>query len=591
MDVKTLRAMSVADAADLAFGGQDVAVDYVDGYFTAKVSPMEADRMRLVLGARYHRNDDLWLMPGTRSQAAALSGVFEGRLAPTDAARERVYFLFRPTQDAYMMEESAPHLFDFQKDGVRFLRVAGSGLLGDEMGTGKTLQAIDWMRLTEATEPIGVHLVVCPNSMKFKWVAEIEKWWPAAEAIAVDGSAAQRRKQIEHGRRDEADYWPVVYVINYESLRAHTKLAPWGGEALTAEQKEPGLLNQFQWTTVVVDEAHKIKDPKAQQTMAVKQMGLQAEYRLAMTGTPLLNNPDDIWSIMNFVQPDEWGARNVFRNRYCRMASAWHGGFENHGLKPETLEEFDRFFQPRFLRRTKTEVLPDLPEKLDIDYRLLPMGTKQAKLYNQLVKDMMAMAGDELLIAENPLSLTIRLRQAACAHLQVEDGEVVALETPSNKLDAIHDILAESPGDPLVIYAESRKFIELLARELMDDYRIGMVTGAQNASTRDRAVQQFQDGKLDIILGTLGAGAEGLTLTHANRIIIAQQSWSHATNAQAIDRVHRIGQTRGVHPIVLLSKGTIDEATAVVDRTKEIRLQELVRDPSWLRAAAKGEIN
>lgn len=99
----------------------------------------------------------------------------------------------------------------------------------------------------------------------------------------------------------------------------------------------------------------------------------------------------------------------------------------------------------------------------------------------------------------------------------------------------------------------------------------------------------FQDGQLDVLLGTLGAGAEGLTLTRANRIVLAQQSWSHGTNAQAIDRVHRIGQTRGVHPIVLVSAGTIDQAVALVDLNKEARLQDLVRDPGWMRSALRGE--
>lgn len=119
---------------------------------------------------------------------------------------------------------------------------------------------------------------------------------------------------------------------------------------------------------------------------------------------------------------------------------------------------------------------------------------------------------------------------------------------------------------------------------------MGLVTGKQGAAIREKNVAAFQSGQLDIILGTLGAGAEGLTLTRASTIVLAQQSWAHATNAQAIDRVHRIGQTRGVQPIVLVTKGTIDEATALVDREKEGRLQELVRDPKWLKAAARGEI-
>lgn len=586
MDTKQLRAMVVADQADIAFQGRPVEVDLVEDKFVVKVDPMEADRCRLILGARYHRASDQWIMPATRSQAAGLSGVFGGRLAPTSAAKYHVDELFRGNYRTTWSGFNSD-LFDFQEAGVSYLLNAGSALLGDEMGTGKTIQAIEWMKHCSGFQGEEIaHLVVAPNSMKFKWASEIEKWWPEATPVVIDGSAAKRRKQIEGGVQADLP----VFVINYESLRAHTKLAPWGGKALTDKQKQPGELNDISWRCVVVDEAHKIKDPKAQQTMAVKQMGLQARFRLAMTGTPLLNTPDDIWSIMNFVAPDEWGSRNVFRNRYCRMSNAWHGGLDNQGLKPETLEEFDQFFQPRFLRRTKREVLPELPEKFDIDYRVLPMGTKQAQLYKALADDMMAMTGDDLLIAENPLSLLIRLRQAACGHLVSEDGEVIEIEPPSNKLDAIQDLLAEAPGDPLVIYAESRKFIEMLERQLEGSHRVGLVTGKQSAYQRERAVEQFQKGKLDVILGTLGAGAEGLTLTRANRIVIAQQSWSHGVNAQAIDRVHRIGQTRGVQPIVLVSKGTVDEAVALMDLTKETRMQELCRDPEWMAKAVKGEL-
>lgn len=584
MDTKTLRDLAVGDAAEISFGGQAVRVDLRGSDFVVKVSPMETERVRLVPGAKYRRHDDEWTMPATRAQAAALSGVFEGRLDPSDEVRHHVNILFAPPHSRGLA--FSEHLFPFQRDGVEFCVNAGSALLGDQMGTGKTIQAIEWMR-QYAGHWGSSHLVVCPNSMKFHWASEIEKWWPQATVIPVDGSAVKRRKLIAAGR--EAQF--PVFVVNFESLRSHTRLAPWGGRALTEAQATPKEFNDFDWRCVVVDEAHKIKDPKAQQTMAVKQMGLQAEHRLAMTGTPLLNNPDDIWSIMSFVAPNEWGARNQFRNRYCIMQNAWHGGFENKGLRPELIPEFDSFFQPRFIRRTKTEVLPDLPEKMEIDYRVLPMSPKQTKAYKALTDDMMAVIDGELLVAENPLSLTIRLRQIACALPVVEGGQVVELATPSNKLDAIMDILAESPGEPLVVYAESRKFIELLHRELeKKGYRCGLVTGAQGAAIREQHVANFQAGKLDVMLGTLGAGAEGITLTAASTIVLAQQSWAHATNAQAIDRIHRIGQTRGVHPIVLISEGTIDHAVALMDKTKEGRMQELVRDPEWMKKAMKGEI-
>lgn len=586
MTASDMRALTVGDGADTRYEGAQVAVDYdpVKDELVAVVRPMEAERVRLVLGARHHRKDDVWRMPATRTQAAGLSGVFGGRLLPTEAARAHVAKLFAPVPPSLMPVN--PALFPFQEDGVLRLLATGNALLGDEQGTGKTIQAIEWMQHLPNPGHLS-YLIVCTNSMKYKWRAEIEAWWPekTGHIVVIEGTTAQRTRQIRTAAPE------TVFVINYESLRTHTCLMPWGGRTLTDKQKAYGPLNYINFVAVVVDEAHKIKDPGAQQTMAVKRMGYQAEFRLAMTGTPLLNDPDDVWSIMNFVEPREWGSRNQFRDRYCRVETGFHSNQpENQGLNHSTRREFDSFFLPRFLRRTKAEVLPQLPEKLPIDYRVIPMTPKQASLYKQLVKDMMAVLGDDLLTVDNPLGLLTRLRQTACAVPVLDHmGNVVALDTPSNKLTALLDILEESPGEPLVVFGESRKFIELVARTLeAKKYRVGLVTGAVGGLIRQQAIDAFQAGELDVILCTLGAGAEGITLTRSNRIVMVQQSWSHGTNAQARDRIHRIGQTRGVHTIVLLSEGTVDVAVARTDVEKELRLQELVRDPKWMKAALVG---
>lgn len=590
MSLAQLHAMSVEPDRTLvhALGPETrIELDHQGNYFVAKVPPLAAEHMKQVFGARYLRQDDTWIMPSTRAQWAQLQTIFGDALVITAA-------MTAWQARAQVQEERDSRcdfrLFPFQKDGVRLLVNAGSALLADDMGLGKTVQAIMWMRNFEYANANG-HLVICPNTLKYNWEAELKNWWPEMPVMVVDGTAGQRRKQIAEFRT-----WPDgVLIINYESLRTHTMLAPWGGKALTEKQKEPKELNgvDMSWHTVVVDEAHKIKDPKAQQTMAVKQMGAQTFCRLAMTGTPVVNNPDDLWSIMNFVAPDEWGSRTQFRNRYCNMTPAWHGhGLENQGLRPEGIEELDTFLQPRFLRRTKAKVLPQLPEKFKVQYRMIPLTTGQEKVYKSLVKDMMAISNEELLVAENTLTLMLRLRQTACAVPEVtENGDVIALDTPSNKVDAVFELLEEAPGEPLVVYADSRKFIELLDRELRKkDYTTGLVTGAVGAEDRRIAVDRFQDGQIQVFLGTLGAGAEGITLTRANRIVLAQQGWSHATNAQAIDRVHRIGQERGVQPIVLVSKGTVEVAVAQTDVTKEGRLQQLVRDPEWLKAAVRGEV-
>lgn len=546
--------------------------------FIVSADPMEAERIRSIPGTRYNRVLDEWTMPATRVQAALLSHYYGGRLEPSQEVSKHVDLLFADREIKY---KTFINLFPFQEQSLERMLKAGSVLNGSEMGTGKTPVAIAWMA---NLAPRGKHLVVCPNGLKYNWKHELATWWPEVPVTVVHGSADQRRKQLE-------SYEGGVMVINYESLRIHSRLAPWGGKSLTDKQKQLRELNGIGWDTVVVDEAHKIKNPGAQQTMAVKQMGLESRYRLAMTGTPVLDTPDDLWSILNFLHPEAWGSRNQFRTSYCDMVEDWHAGWVNQGIRQDRLEPFDAAFQPRFVRYTKTEVLPQLPEKFPIQYRRIPMAAKQKAAYNALKKDMLASVDGNVIAANNPVALLTRLHMIASASPVVnEDGELTHLDTPSNKVAECLEILDEMGGRPVVFYTLSRKLAILLNEEIEKaGYRSGLVHGDIHAEARADVVDRFQEGSLNAFVGTLGAAAEGITLHRADTIVLAQQSWSHAQNAQAIDRIHRIGQTRGVQPIVLVSENTIDEAVRATDKRKETTLQEIVRDPVLLKAVVSGE--
>jgi SNF2 family DNA or RNA helicase len=162
-----------------------------------------------------------------------------------------------------------------------------------------------------------------------------------------------------------------------------------------------------------------------------------------------------------------------------------------------------------------------------------------------MVKHMMAEVDGGYLVSADPLSALSRLRYLASAFAEVENGQVKELKAPSNKLVAIKDILEEG-GTPIVIYAESRKLIEFLDSELSQIYKTGLLTGKQSPQERNDNVELFQDKGLDILLATTGAGAEGITLTAANRLVMAQESWSNTANKQSHDRIHRIGQEQNV---------------------------------------------
>lgn len=577
------------------YGGDPVPVHWDgQGKFEVEVSPLETSRMRQVAGARHLRKRGLWVCPDTRAQAAALSGVFRGRLAPTAEAQERAQRLFqgaavleqiRGEKGDELATDTGEHLFDFQRTGVRFLRHTGSALLGDEMGTGKTIQAIEWMR---AYDNLNYHLVVCPKTLIYNWARELAKWWPEAFVVPVVGSAAKRRKLIVE---EQPEYpAPLVFIINYEGARLHSALKSWGGATVSDAQKEMKELNEFQYATVVADEAHRLKNPSAKQTMAVKQLGTQAEQRLAMTGTPVKKNPDDLWSIMEFVAPREYGSRGQFRTRYCNMVQGWHQGFDNMGLKESTRAEFDSFFLPRFLRRTKLQVFPDMPEKMPLDVRHIPMESGQSRIYNALVKDMFADLGTEMLIATSELALRTRLRQAAQACLAVEDGRVVGMERPSNKLSAVMEIKEELGEDPLPVYGASKLWLRMAGDYLVSKgFRVGHINGDIGARVRESTVQAFQDGELDYLLCQIQAAGEGITLTRASTIVLMQSDPDNALVQQAIDRLHRHGQDRTVTPIMLLSEGTVDMGLRELQLDKHGQLQALVRDPKNFKRFAKGE--
>lgn len=531
--------------------------------------------MKTIPGMRYDKGRRRWSMPLNLQALAALPSddpVFDKLNLWTDQQEQR-------------RSKSAPikgneHLYPFQAAGVRFLAGGKGVLMADEMGTGKTVQALTAIDLEQAYPA----LVVCPNSLKHNWAKEVQQW-TGATFMVIEGTAAQRRKQIEIVQAYIEDGANIVVIINYESLRLHSKQAPFGNKVLPAKDKLPGELNDIPWSTVVVDEAHRIKSPKAAQTRAVWGVSEGARYRFALTGTPIVNDPDDLWSIMRFVAPDEYPSRQRFRDRYCLVRPGWHGGLENLGLREDARPEFDVLNRPRFIRRTKAEVLPDLPEKI-LTTRYLPMTKDQAKAYKHMVELMMAEVDGGILATSDPLVLVGKLRFIAAALPVIDDeGNVVALTNRSNKLAAIQDIIEET-NDALVVYSQSRKFIEMLEREL--DNTVS-VTGGMTGAQRQDSVDRFQAGEADIFLATTGAGAEGITLTRANRLVVAWEDWSNVANKQAHDRIHRIGQERGVEVITLVSEGTIEEAVNRATGRKEDMLQELVQDKEALWRALKGE--
>lgn len=419
-------------------------------------------------------------------------------------------------------------------------------------------------------------LIVCPNSMCYTWANEFHAWAPERKVAVVKGGAVARRKILASA----AD----VFVMNWEGLRGHTRLAGYGYIKLSEKDKEPKELNSLDLRTVIADEAHRGKSPKAQQTRALWAVGSQARFRFALTGTPVANTPEDAWSIMHFVAPEEYPSKTAWIERYGLQQWNNFGGMTVVGIKGETREELFKILDPRFIRRPTQVVIPNIAAKLPPQIREIDLGSKQRKAYDALRKEMLAEVDSGVIFATNPLTRLLRLRQLAASYGEVDAEGNLRLTEPSAKLDALDDLYEELEGEQVCVFAESRQLIELAAARLMKaKVEHAQITGSVNAVTRQASVDAFQRGDLRVLLLTLGAGGEGLTLTASCHPIFIQRSFSQVKNMQAEDRTWRRGQDRPVQPIFIESRDTIEAHVREAGYDKEEMMEQVVRDKDTLR--------
>jgi SNF2 family DNA or RNA helicase len=477
---------------------------------------------------------------------------------------------------AFKYQEQLDKPFAYQINGTGFLWSAYSGLLADEPGLGKSKQTIDAITSgiryrSNYNESV---LIICPNSLKYTWKDEWTKWAPAFNVYVVDGTASQKKKILD---KDAG-----IFIINWESLRGLSRLAPYGSLALTEKEKEPGLLNR-NWSVVVADEAHRAKDPRAKQTRALWAIGASASRRIALTGTPIANTPEDLWAIMHFVAPKDWPSRAGFIDRYCQATYNFFGGLDVLGLNPATQEELFEILEPHYLRRTKAEVLKDLPEKT-YQTRYIELAPKQRKYYKAMEDEMILALNDGVLVATNPLTQLQRLNQLAQATPTTTDLQ--EFTSPSCKLDALREIIDESPEEPLVVFVVNTALAYFVEEQLLKaGISTAAITGQVPSETRTELVADFQEEKFQVIVLTTGTGSEGITLTRASRCVFLQRPWSAIQYKQAQDRIHRIGQTQAVQIIDVVAKDTIEEQVVAVLDEKDETLQQLCRDPHWLKVS------
>jgi SNF2 family DNA or RNA helicase len=444
-------------------------------------------------------------------------------------------------------------LRSYQQHGLNwlcFLRKYGlSGILADDMGLGKTIQTLSAILACHETGQIDASLVVCPASVTAVWKQEVERWCEGVKPVIL--TAHNRDKYMR-------DFPPrTVAIASYAMV------------ARSADQ-----LGQRVWNYLVLDEAHRVKNHTTASAKACK--ALLARHKLAVTGTPIQNRLQDVWSLYDSIMPGHLGKDVAsFQRRF---------GTPIEKQKDEAAaDRLRKRIDPFKLRRLKTEVAADLPSlhQQVLSVNLLPA---QRTLYRDLVHQIIPEGIEALrdpgrrgspLVA---LESLLRLRQV-CAHPKLLDRSLPLLGT-SAKFDELRDLLDDllRAKHKTLVFTQWKQMGDLICEHLRDEQiPHGMLDGSVPTERRAALVRDFQrkDGPPVLVVSLL-AGGEGITLTEADTVIMYDRWWNPAVEDQAIARAHRIGQQRPVSAYILESKNTIEQRLATMLGAKKGLAEDLI---------------
>ncbi|PAW77412.1 MAG: hypothetical protein B9S32_11735 [Verrucomicrobia bacterium Tous-C9LFEB] len=443
----------------------------------------------------------------------------------------------------------------YQHEGFSFLvysaRLKLGAILADDMGLGKTIQSLAWIEHLREKDGPSPSLVVCPASVVFNWQREAEQFTPGLKVLALTAGANR------HGMREEIPQYDLI-ITNYALLR-----------------RDLMSLKKYQFRAVILDEAQNIKNPDSLVAKAAKM--LNAQHRLALTGTPLENRLLDLWSIVDFVHPGYLPNRNQFTDQYDRGAS------------PAARSHLSGRLRPIVLRRLKKQVAQDLPDRIEerIDCELTE---GQRKFYlAELQRSRQALREvdpDQGRI--HVLAALTRLRQICC-HPALAGGKKLL---GSGKTAALFELLDQlhAEGHKVLVFSQFVEMLKLLQAELIERGRPHyMLTG--QTTNRSEVVANFQnDPQPSVFLLSLKAAGTGLNLTSASYVILYDPWWNPAVEAQAIDRTHRIGQDRTVIAYRLVTRDTVEEKIWHLQQSKAQLVQDVLGEQGFAGSLTKADL-
>jgi hypothetical protein len=432
----------------------------------------------------------------------------------------------------------------YQAQGVDWLQFLGSaglgGILADDMGLGKTVQTLAHLMTDKAAKRLDrPSLIVCPTSLIPNWLAEAKKFAPGLTVLPLHGTG--RKSGFKH-------------IASHDLVLTTYPLLTRDHEVLVGQD----------WHAVILDEAQSIKNPNAETTRQA--LRLKARQRLCLSGTPLQNHLGELWSLFDFLAPGFLGGQRAFKARYRTP-------IEKNG-DADRQEALNKRIKPFMLRRTKQEVISELPPKTEI-IEPVEMEANQRAIYEAIRLSMHAKV--QAAIAQKGLARSgivildalLKMRQACCDPRLLKLKTVAKSKAGSAKLDRLMEMLGImfSEGRRVLLFSQFTEMLALIQQRLAED---GVDYVTLTGDTKDRAtpVKRFQAGEVPLFLISLKAGGVGLNLTAADTVIHYDPWWNPAAEDQATDRAHRIGQTKKVFVHRLVTLGTIEEKMEVLKDKK-----------------------
>lgn len=446
-------------------------------------------------------------------------------------------------------------LRDYQEVGFRWMvrldHWGAGACLADDMGLGKTVQAIAFL-LYKASA--GASLVVAPASVLMNWSRELARFAPSLNVTVLNESDD---RSVALSDLHEYD----VVLTTY---------------GLLVREKES--LTGVNWNVVCLDEAHTIKNRGTKMSDAA--MSLKASSRVILTGTPVQNYLSELWNLFQFLNPGLLGSYEFFKEKFI-------GPIEISEDK-DRQAQLKRIIQPFMLRRTKSEVLEELPEKTEI-YRTVPMSSSESLVYETMRLEAKNELAHDTKVNMNALAAITKLREAACSVALVKKGWT----GESSKLSVLRELVSEivSGGNSVLIFSQFTGFLDMVSDMLKKDgVEHFYLQGSTPIKKRQEMVSAFQHGEKPVFIISLKAGGLGLNLTGANYVIHLDPWWNPAIEQQATDRAYRIGQSQNVTVYHLIAQNTIEEKILRLHKVKQNLADAILEGTSVSHAITLDEL-